>query len=36
MVKAIWKQYDMGTHFRQAELWRLYVDPNAKWPLSLA
>ncbi|KAF5006583.1 hypothetical protein FDECE_7058 [Fusarium decemcellulare] len=36
MVKTIWKQYDMETNVRHAELWRLYVDPNSKWPLSLA
>ncbi|KAK7408306.1 hypothetical protein QQX98_009508 [Neonectria punicea] len=36
MVKAIWKQYDMETNVRHAELWKLYVDPNSEWPLSLA
>ncbi|KAJ3547383.1 hypothetical protein NM208_g1540 [Fusarium decemcellulare] len=36
MVKTIWKQYDMETNVRHAELWRLYVDPNSNWPLSLA
>lgn len=36
VVKSIWKQHDMaGSDGDRLELWRLYVNPNPKWPLSL-
>lgn len=36
MVETIWKQYDLDTKDGHVELWKLYVDPSVKWPLSLA